>query len=363
MQISNNIENYDQRTPTTFVTQYNQDFSTGKSTWETGIKPSFQAQWDNPFTAFDENNLLNPEEQAGVPASLTFIHDGDGWSEQRVLKSKTTYTTPYKVSLQALINGPEAGIILRGTDDDDEGYQDTGKDTNGNVINGRNGIGIGPKMDGSGIEITIAGDANLGELANTPVEKIEVDKPTDFVGDLKGNIVWVFEDYGNTIYIGAGDKQIARIDLSNLVNGKYTQADIYKPTQGDYNTSGSQILVGTIDTNISVVATGKIGLAQRVRNIRIVNMQISNVTSTLDLNDKLMPTQKVTVFKSNETKLTVGGNSEFETYKIRNLLGKVVKSGVLYDNQIDVESFSRGVYIITLYSSSNGKTISMKFVF
>lgn len=228
---------------TTFSSSYTQTFNTA---WD---GTTFNAQWDaypNAFTAAD----LGAD-------YLQFV-----FGAKRILRSKTTYTTPYifsgVIDWSAFSN--RGGMIIRaaaaGSLESLQEPADTDPGFN------REGIAFYPTADGLNMIVQFTG-ADLG-YGPTLFTRINVPKPsgvTSLIND-RGNLR--IEDFGTSIYIYYNGARYIRINLGGLSGSIYTSGTVYN---SDMTNLGSF-------TAREVEAVGKVAVACRDAEIRLVSATV-----------------------------------------------------------------------------------------
>ena len=83
------------------------------------------------------------------------------------------------------------------------------------------------------------------------------------------------------------------------------------------------------------------------------------ISSTLGVGDINMVQHKIYPNPAGET-LSISGQLELDKIEIYDYLGKKVYEGLDADREIDISEFSRGIYVLKLYSSSRSR--SLKFL-
>ena len=246
---------------TTFTTSYSQVFNT---TWD---GTTFFNQWDMieptiPFAAAD------------VAAGYLQFK----WSEKRVLRSKSTYSTPYVFStVLDWSAGPttNGGVIVRAKATGNiEALQEPGNDWGKMNMTG---IAFYPTTDGQNLTVQFSATANgAGSTAQT---RIDVPKPAGVTSLLNDQGTIRIEDFGTTLYVYYRGARYIRIDLGGLAGGVYTSGTVY---------NSDMTSIGTF-TGMEVVAAGKVGIAQRLSDIRLysasvlIPLVVSNVSTLSDI--------------------------------------------------------------------------------
>ena len=231
---------------TSFTTSYSQVFNTS---------------WDGT-TFFNQWDMIEPT----IPFGATDITSGYlqfTWSDKRVLRSKSTYSTPYVFStVLDWSAGPttNGGIIVRSKPN---GYMDALQESGNDWAKfNRTGIAFYPTTDGQNMTVQFsATDNGAGTTAQT---RIDVPKPAGVTSLLNDKGTIRIEDFGTTLYVYYNGARYIRIDLGGLSGGIYTSGTVY---------NSDMTSVGTF-TSMEVESAGKVGIAQRVSNIRLYRAEI-----------------------------------------------------------------------------------------
>ncbi|MDX9749050.1 MAG: PA14 domain-containing protein [Paludibacter sp.] len=239
------VPGFDSDKPSTnFSVSYSQVFNTWNGT-------VFYNQWDMmdiasfPFNASDI-----------ASGYLQFV-----WPGKRILRSKTTYKTPYVFSavLDWSAGSGRGGMIVRAKSSGNiEALQDPNSDPGFN----REGIAFYPTNDGQNMVVQFSGVDN--GAGSTTITKINVPKPagvTTLFSD-KGTIR--IEDFGTSLYVYFRGLRYFRIDLGGLTGGVYTSGTVY---------NSDMTSVGTF-TGMEVEVEGKVGIAQRDAAMRLYSAEI-----------------------------------------------------------------------------------------
>jgi len=232
---------------TNFSTSYSQAFNT---TWD---GTTFYNQWDMVWTAFDATDIAS--------GYLQFV-----WDAKRVIRSKSTYSTPYVFS--AVLDwsqGFYGGIIVRAkaTGAMDALQEPAISDPGFN----REGIAFYPTADGQNMVVQFSGVDNGYGL--TALTKINVAKPAGVSSLLNDQGTMRIEDFGTSLYIYYRGARYIRIDLGGLTGGVYTSGTVY---------NSDMTSVGTF-TGMEVETAGKLAFAQRNSNLRLYSAEIQLPTA------------------------------------------------------------------------------------
>lgn len=249
-----------------YTTAYNQVFSTWDAT-------KFSPQWDM-LNSFDANNIISD-------SYLKFA-----WEGSRVLRSKSTYKTPY-IFKSIIDNGgnPWGGMIVRAPGDgpiDDLQLPVT----NVGVAFNRAGIALYPTQAGTALNVQFVGAVNG---YSTPVYKCVVAIP-DGMQNLNtgGSGEMRIEDFGSTIYVYYKGQALVRINLSGLTGDLYTSGTVYNAYYAK---------VGEF-SEMHIPVRGKIGIAARLNNdykvyastVLITEIAVPPIASTSFDDDKPIKT-------------------------------------------------------------------------
>jgi len=217
--------------------------------------------WDGA-TFFNQWDMVEPT----IPFSATDVAGGYlqfAWPEKRVLRSKSTYSTPYVFStVLDWSAGPttNGGVIVRAKPDGNMDHlQEPGNDWGKmNMM----GIAFYPTSDGQNLTVQFSATAN--GAGSTPQTRIDVPKPAGISSLLTDQGTLRIEDFGTTLYVYYRGAPYIRIDLGGLTGGVYTSGTVY---------NSDMTSLGTF-TGMEVVASGKVGIAQRVSDIRLYSAEI-----------------------------------------------------------------------------------------
>lgn len=232
---------------TTFTPTYSQVFNNWNST-------VFSNQWDavGTFTS--------------SPDYMQFL-----WSANRIIRSKTTYNTPYTFSNAIsweVCPTSDGGIVIRASSASPiEALQEYPA---GGTFN-KEGIAFFPSPDYMNMNIQFSAVNN-----GTPVSatRIIVPKPAG-VATLKVNGTIRIEDFGTTIYVYYNGARFIRIDLGGKTGNIYTSGTVY---------DADMVSKGTF-ADMEVEAVGKVGVAQRNSNIRLYSAEIKTGIINTGLNN------------------------------------------------------------------------------
>ncbi len=238
-------QTWDERPEVSFITPYDQDFTTG--TWD---HDTFYDQWlavePGIFTASDiSSGFLQFE-----------------WVRKRIIVSKLTYSPPNYLEAETGYGGGSnrGGIVIRAKGDRPDILQEP---ADGDPGFNSEGIAFYPSSDGSSMIVQFTGPY---AQYNTPVERIFVPKPAG-VSSMKARGVIRIEDYGTSIYIFYNDDPFVRIDLSGKDKGIYTSGTVY---------DAQMDVVGTI-SNMEVESTGKVAVCQRDATLQLYRIKIGHL--------------------------------------------------------------------------------------
>ena len=242
----------------------------GQQWYSPSVEAGFTVQYNQTFTTWD-NTKFYAQWDAVEPNVFTVADVSDGylqfaWSEKRVLRSKSTYNTPYVFS--AVLDWSagttnNGGIIVRAKPDANiDALQEPGNDW---AKFNRTGIAFYPTSDGQNMTVQFsAADNGAG---STPQARINVPKPTGVTNLLTDKGTIRIEDLGASLYVFYGGALYIRIDLGSLSGGVYTSGTVY---------NSNMISLGTF-TGMEIVSVGKVGIAQRVSNLRLDSVEIKTL--------------------------------------------------------------------------------------
>jgi len=233
------------------VTSFSPSYSQVFNTWDGTV---FYNQWDMTYTPFDATDIA-----AGY---LQFV-----WDAKRIIRSKSTYGTPYVFS--AVLDwsqGFYGGIIVRAkaTGAMDALQEPAISDPGFN----REGIAFYPTADGQNMVVQFSGVDNGYGL--TALTKINVAKPAGVSSLLNDQGTMRIEDFGTSLYIYYRGARYIRIDLGGLTGGVYTSGTVY---------NSDMTSVGTF-TGMEVETAGKVAIAQRGANISLYSAEVKTVPVT-----------------------------------------------------------------------------------
>ena len=119
--------------------------------------------------------------------------------------------------------------------------------------------------------------------------------------------------------------------------------------------------IGLLDAYIDdFVITTEVLDPTTINNVMTNGASSGGVLSADDFTSKTMD---VKLFKSNENRLELKSSVNFDGFIIVNTLGQEIKSGRIENNTINVNSISKGLHFVKLYSSKENIEISKKIVF
>jgi len=237
------------------------------ATFTTSYSQVFNSPWDGTmFTNQWEELELNSFSAADIASGyLQFT-----WVAKRVLCSKATYSTPYVFSTvldwsaAVTTNG---GIVVRANPlgGNIDYLQVPGNDWGKMNMTG---IAFYPTSDGQNLTVQFSATANGG--GSTPQTRIDVPKPAGIASLLTDQGTLRIEDFGTTLYVYYRGAAYIRIDLGGLTGDVYTSGTVYNSNMES---------LGTF-SGMEVVASGKVGVAQRVSNIRLYSAEILTTSTT-----------------------------------------------------------------------------------
>jgi len=228
---------------TSFTASYSQVFNTWNGT-------VFYNQWD----AVDASIFTAADVAGGY---LQFV-----WPAKRILRSKTSYTTPYVFSgvLDWSAGSGRGGMIVRAKATGNlESLQEPAISDPG--FN-REGIAFYPSDDGQNMVVQFSGVDNGFGL--TTLTKINVPKPAGVTTLFSDQGTIRIEDFGTSLYVYYRGARFIRIDLGGLAGGVYTSGTVY---------DADMVSKGTF-AGMEVESEGKLAIAQRDAAMRLYSAEI-----------------------------------------------------------------------------------------
>jgi hypothetical protein len=334
----------DKPTTTSFVTSYSQVYNA----WSA---PSFIIQWQGlGLTNFYTSSFIHAD------GYLKFT-----WQTQRLVYSRTAYTTPYIFSSSIAyapttppVTNPvttvnKAGIIIRAYADSltagtVDRLQDPGAIAgvpNTATTFNREGIAIYPTEDFLSMNVQFSGVEAGGA---TQITKIVVPKLASTVSLMNQATITV-EDFGTSIYVYYNGARFFRIDLGGLTNGVYTSGTVY---------DADMVSKGTF-TGMEVLASGKIAIAQRqaYTNIKVYSVEVKAPSVSTAVNQI---GSKFNVYQEGSSiVIDLNDLSGQQSVSIYNLQGKKMlthyaKSG---EKLILNNALKSGVYLVKVQGANN----------
>ncbi|WP_299665984.1 LamG-like jellyroll fold domain-containing protein [uncultured Polaribacter sp.] len=199
--------------------------------------------------------------------------------------------------------------------------------------------------------------AAIGVKVNTSFGEIVSNSSDNPVADTWIHVALVMDKTAETIKMYINGVQ----DVSNTIGDNIKVSNKTNNSQISFGVQKNSTTTGLLDATIDdFLITSEVLDVDDINNI--MTNSAAEGGNVLSVENYTENTVDFKLFKSTPTSLKVESAINFNTFKIVNVLGQEVKSGKIENKRISLNSLSKGLHFVKLYSDTDKIRVSKKII-